>query len=361
LMMLTRSATIQSEVQFDVQFEERGARSLLLSLIGAIAVHALIAGTSSYWSSWAEPAAAPAPVAAIEVTLEQVLRADAAAHVAPLAAVLPPPLAEGRSELPAHLRSAGVSVTNAPDDSPVVPESEQTEAEAAEPVGAVDALVPGAADAETPRNGRTRGIDLWAFNDPAVQRRLGQTLAPERQPRSSDPGSESVGRLVEGLAERDAKLGLAKSSVAVNSGYEAARRFAPAYGTAVFEVRADANGHVQSVVVLGGGTNEPAWRRMADHLAQLLSKRRLRLAPGARGLVTRLRIARGSLAEAPPAQRKTKRGVADPRPDDQRMQWNESTQAVMDEKARVSPTIGTNLLAGETIPTTVVVLSEREL
>lgn len=360
--MLTRSATTQSKVQFKVRFEERGARPFLLSLVGAVAVHALMAGTSSYWSSWAESRAVSTPVVPIEVTLEQVLRADTAS-AAPPAAALPPELAErrGESELPAHLRSAGVSATNAAADSPIVPGSEQTEAETAELVGPVDALVPGAVETKMPQTGRTRSIDLWAFNDPAVQRRLGQSLAPERQPRSSDPSSESVGRLVEGLAERDAKLGLAKSSVAVNSGYEAARRFAPAYGTAVFEVRADANGHVQSVVVLGGGTNDPGWRRTADHLAQLLTKRRLRLSPGARGLVTRLRVARGSLAEAPPAQRKTKRGVADPRPDDQRMQWNESTQAVVDEKARVSPTIGTNLLAGETIPTTVVVLSEREL
>jgi len=320
-------------------------------LAAAVAVHAMIAAASSFTAGGVEISKPAALAPAIEITLEDLVRA---ANAAPPAEALP------ETSVPPPASALSGRENGAPDRRLQGPESLApalgTELDEETPMpAALDVAQQPPPSAPAPRN-----IDLWAYKLPPGGERLNRRGAEVQRP-GSDMGPQSVGLLSEGLAERDAKLGLAKSSAAVNSGYQAAQRFAPGSGSAVFEVRADAQGRVQSVVLVSAPTDEASWRRVADYLGQLLTKRRLRVSSGSQGLVTRLRIERGSLAEGPPAQRKTKRGVANPRPENDRVQWSESTQATLDEPARMSPSISTNVLAGESLPTKVIVLSEREL
>jgi hypothetical protein len=115
---------------------------------------------------------------------------------------------------------------------------------------------------------------------------------PEREP------APSIGLLSEGLAEMDAAHGVSRSGVALHAGYEAARAFAPAQGIALFDVRADATGSVVSINLVSSGPGEERWRRVGERMRALLDGRRLRVAPGTHGLLTRLRIEQGEYAQS---------------------------------------------------------------
>jgi hypothetical protein len=115
---------------------------------------------------------------------------------------------------------------------------------------------------------------------------------PEREP------APSIGLLSEGLAEMDAAHGVSRSGLALHAGYEAARAFAPAQGIALFDVQADAMGSVVSISLVSSGPDEERWRRVGERMRALLSGKRLRVAPGARGLLARLRIEHGEHAQS---------------------------------------------------------------
>lgn len=178
-------------------------------------------------------------------------------------------------------------------------------------------------------------------------------VAPEAPP-------TSVGMLTEGLQAADAEKGLSGSSAAVSASYRAAR-LGPRSGTAVFEIRADARGSVTSVRVVGDAGDGP-WSNVAVDLLARLKDRLLRLPAGAKGLVTRLRIDRGDLAQDLSERGKTKRGVAigqDHHPKD--FGWDESTQG-SSRPSRLSPTLGVSSDdLRSSIKTRVQLLSEQRL
>src|SRR5690606_35565940 len=148
----------------------------------------------------------------------------------------------------------------------------------------------GTALAPTQAAPKKRPIDLGLNGGIQRAAALGGWLEPE-PPRPAP----SVGLLVEGLAQRDAERGLARSSAAIHAGYEAARRVAP-NGIALFDLRTDERGVVLSVTLPSAPSNEAGWERVAQELRELLQQRRLRVPPGAKGLAARLRIERGTLA-----------------------------------------------------------------
>lgn len=181
---------------------------------------------------------------------------------------------------------------------------------------------------------------------------------PERPPEAAS--TPSVGGLSEGLDALDAEQGLSRSSPAVSACYRAAD-LAPEVGTAVLEVRTDARGAVTAVKVLGDGA-ATGWGIVADGLLARLKDRLLRVPEGARGLVTRLRIDRGWLAEDLAARGRTKRGVAigqDHHPKD--FGWDESTQAGS-SRGRLTPSLGVSSEdLRKSVKTRVSVVSEQAL
>src|SRR5690606_13780107 len=118
---------------------------------------------------------------------------------------------------------------------------------------------------------KKRPIDLGLNGGIQRAAALGGWLEPE-PPRPAP----SVGLLVEGLAQRDAERGLARSSAAIHAGYEAARRVAP-NGIALFDLRTDERGVVLSVTLASAPSNEAGWERVAQELRELLQQRRLRV------------------------------------------------------------------------------------
>lgn len=77
----------------------------------------------------------------------------------------------------------------------------------------------------------------------------------------------------------------------------------------MLEVRADADGRVLSVQVLGAGASG-GWSQVAAELLRRLQGTQLRLRPGAQGMTAHLRIERGAFTRQPRAIRKTPQGVA---------------------------------------------------
>lgn len=169
----------------------------------------------------------------------------------------------------------------------------------------------------------------------------------------------SVGLLQEGLDARDAARGMSRSSQAIKAAYRAAAH-APPDSSAVFDVRADALGNVIAVTLVSFGSNEERWTKVAGALRQQLKKRRLRVPPGASGLLTRLRIERGALANDVANIDRLERGVAIGQdslgPKDQR---EDSTRDSL-EPGHITPTPGVST-GGAAYPTRVVLLSERAL
>src|SRR5690606_30665485 len=114
---------------------------------------------------------------------------------------------------------------------------------------------------------------------------------------------------------------------------------APEVGTAVFEFRTDSEGSVTGVRVLGERVNA-LWFAVADDLRRRLRGERLRLPEGTRGVVTRIRIDRGWLAEDLSARGRMKRGAALGQGSHAKdFNWEESTQAPLNP-GRLSPALG---------------------
>lgn len=162
----------------------------------------------------------------------------------------------------------------------------------------------------------------------------------------SPPGRPTDGGLRQGLAALDAERGLARSSAANHAAYEAARHFAPATGIGIFDVSADERGVVLSVVLASAPASEAAWQRVGQELQRLLQDRRLRVPPGARGLVARLRIETGELAQDAPERFRAKRGAAlGQAPAGPRELRAESTRSSL-EPGQLTPTLGIALAGG---------------
>src|SRR5690606_22678044 len=160
-----------------------------------------------------------------------------------------------------------------------------------------------------------------------------------RRPAAAErPSAPSVARLPEEAEARDAERGLSRSSAAVSACYRSAQ-LGPEVGTALLEVRTDARGAVTSVRLLGDSVTD-AWFVVADDLMSQLKGRLLRVPVGARGLVTRLRVDRGNLAEELSERGRLERGVAIGQDHHEKdYGWDESTQGSMTGK-RPTPSLG---------------------
>jgi hypothetical protein len=199
-----------------------------------------------------------------------------------------------------------------------------------------------------------RKIDLGL--DGTVSREL-ILHPPSDQTNAARP---SVGLLKEGLDARDAARGISRSSPAIQAAYGAAGQ-APPDGLAVFDIRADALGKVVSVTLVSFGSNEARWKQVEGSLRSQLKKRRLRVPPGAAGLLTRLRIERGALSKDVADLDRQERGVALGQdylsPKEVR---EESTRSSL-ETGKITPTAGVGIGGRGGTKTRVVLVSERVL
>lgn len=160
------------------------------------------------------------------------------------------------------------------------------------------------------------------------------------------PGRPSDGGLRQGLAALDAERGLARSSAATHAAYEAARRFAPQTGIGVFDVATDERGLVRSVTLASTSANQSDWQRVQAALNQLLQDRRLRVPPGARGLVARLRIETGELAGDRAERFRSERAPAlGQAPGHTRELRAESTRSSL-QPGQLTPTLGITIAGG---------------
>ncbi len=174
--------------------------------------------------------------------------------------------------------------------------------EAAEAEAFTDTTMP---PASLPGSAPPRVIDL-GLNDGLRRAALlgGWVESPLRRVPPSDGG------LSQGLAALDAERGLSRSSAAHHAAYQAARDFAPATGIGIFNVLADEQGVVLSVIFTGTPSDETKWQRVGEELHQLLKDRRMRVPPGAKGIAARLRIETGELAKGDRERFRSKRGTA---------------------------------------------------
>jgi hypothetical protein len=176
------------------------------------------------------------------------------------------------------------------------------------------------------------------------------------------PKRPSDGGLRQALAALDAERGLSRSSAAHSAAYRAARQLAPARGIGIFEVLADERGSVLSVTLAGAASDAAKWERVGRELQRLLKDRRLRVPPGAKGLLARLRIETGDLALDVAERFRTRRGAAlgegAAHPREIRA---ESTRKSL-EPGQLSPTLGVTLAGGGSQQSIrVVLLDERAL
>jgi hypothetical protein len=96
-------------------------------------------------------------------------------------------------------------------------------------------------------------------------------------------------------------------------------------------------------------------------MRRTLRARRLRVAPGSRGLVARLRVQRGVHAEDVGEQWRTERGAAlGQKPLSPKQALDESTQA-SERPGALQPALGGSLGATSETPTTITLVSERVL
>jgi|GEM_PF-2537490 len=259
---------------------------------------------------------------------------------------------DARDEPPAHLGAAaaadgpGRAMVSLPAGATAQPTFEPEELApdaASEPLAPMEETsaefqpLPAAPGAEQAAAPRPRVTLFLGQSDLAELSRRNPRKAREVAPAPEAPRA-SVGLLSEGLQALDAEKGLSGSSPAVSASYRAAR-LGPSVGTAVFEIRTDARGAVTSVKLIGDAGNGP-WLSVAADLLARLKDRLLRLPEGAKGLVTRLRIDRGELAQDLSERGKTKRGVAigqDHHPKD--LGWDESTQG-SSRPSRLAPSLG---------------------
>jgi hypothetical protein len=160
------------------------------------------------------------------------------------------------------------------------------------------------------------------------------------------PARQSPGALLEGLAAADAARGLARSSPAAHSAFQAARLAGPAHGIGVFDILTNERGVVLSVTLVNAGADQERWQRVGEELQGLLRERPLRVPPGAKGLLARLRIESGDLAIDLEERDRLKRGVPLRKEGTHaREQRDESTRAVL-EPGALAPTLGVLVVGG---------------
>jgi len=180
------------------------------------------------------------------------------------------------------------------------------------------------------------------------------------RPRTQERGPSRSAALLSQGSESGADVAASASGPAVSAGYRAAQ-LGPHVGTAVLEVRTDAQGSVTGVHLVGDDESG-FWSLVADDLLKRLAKSVLRLPAGAKGMITRLRIDRGYLAEDPAARGKVKRGTALGQERHAKdYGWDESTQASTGP-GRLAPTAGVSSESLRTsVPTRVLLLSQQFL
>lgn len=262
-------------------------------------------------------------------------------------------VARDESRVPVASRQAVVGSTLPSADAPA-PDAESLGAEARpEPASGVEP----AQASPAPVAGERKGVRLLLGSKDLAE--MVRRSAPAEAPTREAPAPPSVGLLTEGLEALDAEKGLSRSSAAISACYRAAE-MGPDVGTAVLEVRTDARGAVMTVSVVGNDGS--TWSLVADTLLDRLKHTLLRVPNGARGLVTRLRIDRGYLAEDPSARGRTKPGAAigqDHHAKD--YGWDESTQAGT-SRGRLSPSLGVSSDSlRRRVKTRVLLLSQQPL
>jgi hypothetical protein len=221
---------------------------------------------------------------------------------------------------------------------------------------ALDAVVE--ADVAAPPAGVPSGTAPGAPR-PGVRLYLGAGDLRDLVGRPGEQGpSRSAALFSEGLGPGE--VGASASGPAVSAGYRAAR-LGPAVGTAVFEVRTNAAGSVTAVYLVSDDESG-VWTGVTQDLLSRLAASVLRLPEGAKGMITRLRIDRGYLAQDLSERGKVQKGAAlgqDHHPKD--LGWDESTQGSM-RTGRLAPTAGVSseILHGS-VRTRVVLLSQQLL
>jgi len=191
---------------------------------------------------------------------------------------------------------------------------------------------------------------------------LGRSLLLEGRSKKSAPARRSAGGLAEALDARDAERGLGRAGALASAARFAAGHAAPPFGSAVFEVRADATGRIATVTLLRFGSDADRWQSVSRALRAQLAGHRLRVPKGARGVACLLRIDRGALAREVTARDRAKKSAA-------LGQGSLGTKDVRDESTRASfenghpsPTLGGNVAGGGSDSATrVVLLGERAL
>lgn len=188
---------------------------------------------------------------------------------------------------------------------------------------------------------------------------IGRIVLAERKKRT--PGRTTGLDLGAELDSRDAAKGIGRSSSALSAAYRASN-LAPPFGSATFDVRADAIGRVTAVVLVEFGSDAADWRRVGEALKRQLQKKRLRIPRGARGLSSVLRIERGEMALDNRERGRTKRGAAIGQQSlGSKDVKDESTRASL-ENGRVAPSLGVGTNSVSTSPNTrVVLVRERPL
>lgn len=118
---------------------------------------------------------------------------------------------------------------------------------------------------------------------------LGTAIVPDVPFGPPAPATEENGAVhavKEALAERDRAGGIVRGGPLVTAAHAAAsNEDAPHTGSAFFEVDADPNG-----VVTSARTEDERWRGVADGILRAMRGKTVRVAPGASGLRTRVRV-----------------------------------------------------------------------
>lgn len=202
----------------------------------------------------------------------------------------------------------------------------------------------------TPARRARRPVDLGLDGSISLARVFDR---PGPASRSRRP---SPGRLREGLEELDAERGISRASPVVREANRLASSEAPEVGLATFEIVTDSEGVVQAVRLVGSPLERLRWEHLAKRLRDELSRSRLRVPPGANGLLMRLRIERGELAKTPEERVRSERAVAlGQEPSHPGVHRNESTRA-SEDPGRLAPTLVGRIGARDPTPTRVVLL-----
>jgi hypothetical protein len=116
----------------------------------------------------------------------------------------------------------------------------------------------------------------------------GSAAAPGSDHPPTNEGISSA--LRQALADRDRDIGLGRSGPLISAAHDAASsRIAPDVGSATLEIDSDPEGRIVATRVLAAD-DVTAWSGVAREIARVMSAKRVRVPPGARGVRARLRI-----------------------------------------------------------------------